>query len=202
MKPTSKWLPELRTAVAGADDAMLLQALDATIREFFTRGGGWKQALSDITLKEGKTNYTINPQTEGVVLYPDSAKMDDTPINVWPEEASANHGVGIYRKDENTVVIRPEPNAAMDGKKLKIVALWKLPAGCTSVPDALFDIWFEEILDGTKARLYMMASKPWSSTTLGAYHHKRFRIAIGRFRSMMRKGYTTAEPAWKFPAWA
>lgn len=210
MKSIDNWLPELRTAVSGADDAVIKQTIHAVLREFFTRGGGWKQELDPITLRLDRANYTINPQPQGVVLYPDQAWTTDptiaddgrTPLHVYPSEQLAlggNWGNGIYKVDANTIGVVPAPNEAMDGKKLHIVALWRLLPGCTTVPDEVFDNWFDEILDGVKSKLFMMPSKPWTSTALGTFHGKRFNAGIGRFRAMMRKGYTTAEPAWSYP---
>jgi len=71
--------------------------------------------------------------------------------------------------------------------------------GDWDVPEWMWDMYFQEWLDGTQARLYGMMAKPWSNQTLAAYHAKRFRDRMGYRKQEIMKGFTWGQPGWRFP---
>jgi hypothetical protein len=63
----------------------------------------------------------------------------------------------------------------------------------------MYDMFFDAWLDGTLGRMMGMISKPWSNTTIGAYHAKRFRNAMAFRMQEARRGYMYNQLTWYFP---
>ena len=203
MKNYSAWLPEVRVAVAGADDALIAQQIDAAIREFFTRAT-WVETLFPIPLVEDQERYFFGGMSTYYALYLVSAKIDDTPLTVYPQEplTYSNH-TGVWVDGPNDqIVVTPAPPAESAGSKLYLKASIKPKKNCSQVPDRIFEMFFDEILDGIKGRLYSMPSKPWTDRQLGLVHTKKFRAGIARARTAGRTGYSSADTAWRYPGWA
>lgn len=71
--------------------------------------------------------------------------------------------------------------------------------GDWDVPEWMWDMYFQEWLDGTEGRLFGMKSKPWTDTTLAQYHAKRFRNQMAYRKQETMKGFTWGQPGWRFP---
>ncbi len=203
MKKYTEWLPEVRVAVAGADDTLIQQQIAATIREFFTRST-WVEKLFPITLKDGQDRYFFNNMASYYAMYLMMAKIDDTPIYIYPQEPIIySNKTGVWMDGVNDqVVVTPVPTEAAVGSKLYLEASIKPKNNCGQVPDRVFEMFFDEILDGIKGRLYSMPSKPWSDRQMGLMHTRKFRSGIARARTAERTGYSSADTAWRYPGWA
>ena len=203
MKAYSEWLPEARVAISGADDALLNQQIAATIREFFTRST-WVEKLFPITLRNGQDRYSFNYMASYYAMYLVLAKIDDTPIYIYPQEPIIySNKTGVWVDGVNDqVVLTPVPTEAAVGSKLYLQASIKPKTNCVQIPDRVFEMFFDEILDGIKGRLYSMPSKPWSDRQMGLVHTRKFRSGIARARTAGRTGYSTAQPVMQFPNWA
>ena len=69
-----------------------------------------------------------------------------------------------------------------------------------NVPEWMWDMYFQDWLDGTLARLYGMPAKPWNNTTMASYHGKRFRNAMGLRKQETPRGFVFGAPGpWRFP---
>ncbi len=153
MKSYSEWLPEARVAIAGADDALLNQQIAAAIREFFTRAT-WTEMLFPITLVEDRDRYSFGPLASYYAVYLMTAKIGDRPIYVYPTEPLVySNSAGVWVDGANDqVVVNPVPNADTAGEKLYLEAAIKPRKVCDQVPDRVFEMFFDEILMGSKAR--------------------------------------------------
>lgn len=203
MKGYNEWLPEARVAIAGADDTLIEQQIAAAIREFFTRAM-WLEELFPITLVEDRDRYSFGPLASYYAIHLISAKIDDVPIVVYPQQPlthSNRTGVWVDGANEQ-VVVTPVPSAASAGSLLHIKSTVKPRSTCDQVPDRVFEMFFDEILDGIKGKMYAMPSKPWTDRQLAGVHTKKFSAGIARARTAMRTGYSSAEPAMRFPSWA
>lgn len=63
----------------------------------------------------------------------------------------------------------------------------------------MYDMFFQDWIDGTLGRLMGMASKPWSNTTLGPYHARRFRNAMAFRKQEANRGFAYGVPGWRYP---
>jgi hypothetical protein len=113
----------------------------------------------------------------------------------------------IYRPDyvtvtgvDNTTIQHP----------LKMVVALSLSRGCLEkdcgdwqLDDWMYDMYFQDWLDGAKQRLYGMPAKPWSNKELMIFHGKKFRVAMGFRKQEAARGFVYDTPVWRFPrGWA
>lgn len=71
--------------------------------------------------------------------------------------------------------------------------------GDWALPEWMFDMYFQDWLDGVQGRMFGMANKPWSNIQLAAYHGKRFRNQMAFRKQEAMRGFTFNRPAWRFP---
>jgi hypothetical protein len=71
--------------------------------------------------------------------------------------------------------------------------------GDWAIPEWMYEMYFQDWLDGTLARLYAMPSKPWSNLGLAQYHAKRFRNEMAFRKQEVSRGFSYNVPTWKFP---
>lgn len=69
------------------------------------------------------------------------------------------------------------------------------------IPDWMWDMYFQDWLDGVQMRMYSMANKPWTNAQLTQYHGKRWRNAMGLRKDEVQKGfvYNSRRPRPRFP---
>ena len=63
----------------------------------------------------------------------------------------------------------------------------------------MYDMFFQDFLDGALGRLMGMVSKPWTNTTMAAYHARRFRNAMAFRKQEANRGFAYAVPGWRYP---
>jgi hypothetical protein len=89
---------------------------------------------------------------------------------------------------------------------LKLVVALSISRGCLekdcgdwNLDEWMFDMYFQDWLDGAKQRLYGMPAKPWSNKELMIFHGKRFRVAMGSRKQEAIRGFVHNMPVWRFP---
>lgn len=110
----------------------------------------------------------------------------------------------IYRP--NYISVTTPPDEEKRKYPLKALLALTLAPSCIecdcgdwSVPDWMYDTFFQDWLDGTLGRLYAMPAKPWSSPVHAQYHGRRFRNAMAQRKPQANKGFTYGIPGWRFP---
>jgi len=148
---------------------------------------------------------------EGAVgkLIPDRRFADgDALLN--PDQSDLEGGLfsyAIYRPNYITLTRLPDGEARK--YPLEVILALSVGRGCLEcscgdwdIEDWMWDMFFQDWLDGTLSRLYMMPSKPWTSPTLSVHHGKRFRNQMAFRKQESLRGYNFAQPIWRFPRWA
>jgi hypothetical protein len=67
------------------------------------------------------------------------------------------------------------------------------------LPDWMYDMFFQDWLDGALGKLYAMPAKPWSNKELTLLHGRKFRQAMGQRKQEANRGFTYGQPGWRFP---
>jgi hypothetical protein len=140
---------------------------------------------------------TIEPE----LVFPDGD------ISVEPTRSDIEGGIfsyAIYRP--NYISITSLPDAEARKWPLEIVLALTLARQCIesdcgewSVEEWMWDMYFDDWLDGTLGRMYGMPAKPWASTTHAQYHHRRFRNAMAYRKQESIRGFTYGQPTWRYP---
>ena len=110
----------------------------------------------------------------------------------------------VYRPE--FITLTSVPDAEGRQYPMKVVAALSIARSCLeedcgdwALPEWMYDMYFQDWLDGTLGRMYAMLSKPWSSRELTLYHAKRFRNAMALRKQEAVRGFTYNTPAWRFP---
>lgn len=99
-----------------------------------------------------------------------------------------------YTQDDMaTVLLVPAPAAAATGA-IKIRAAIKPGSAATGVDDGLFSTYRAALCAGTKAKLMLMADKPWSNPDRGAFYTGVFEGAIASATPIVAAGHTRERP--------
>lgn len=120
-----------------------------------------------------------------------------------------NVGTGIFSYaiyKPQTVTITVPPSAEQVKFPLIMVVALSIARECLEcectdwqVPDWMYDMFFQDWLDGILSRLFMMPGKPWTSKELFGYHGKRFRQAMAQRKVEANKGFVYNKPGWVYP---
>jgi hypothetical protein len=110
----------------------------------------------------------------------------------------------IYRPDYITISSAPDAEAVQYPLNA-IMALSIAPScvkcacGDWQLEEWMYEMFFQDWVDGTLGRLFGMPAKPWSNKELMVYHGKRFRVAMGSRKQEAVRGFIWDKPAWSFP---
>jgi hypothetical protein len=113
----------------------------------------------------------------------------------------------IYRPEYITMSSAPDAEAVK--YPLAVVMALSIAPTCVKcacgdwqLEEWMFDMFFQDWVDGTLSRLFAMPAKPWSNKELMVYHGKRFRVAMGYRKQEANRGFVYDRSAWRFPgAW-
>lgn len=110
----------------------------------------------------------------------------------------------IYRPAYLSIIGQPDDEA----RKFPLQAVFALTLAPTCIECAcddwpleewMYDTYFGDFVDGTMGRMLSMINKPWSNTTLAAYHHRRFRNEMAFRKQEATRGFVWDKPMWRFP---
>jgi hypothetical protein len=131
------------------------------------------------------------------LVFPDGDSTFD------PDASDLSGGVfsyAIYRPDYITVTTPPDEEQRK--YPLNVILALSLARSCLecdcgdwALEEWMYDMFFQDWLDGTLGRLYAMPAKPWTNKDQWVYHSKRFRNAMALRKQEANRGYSYARPA-------
>lgn len=140
------------------------------------------------------------------VLVPEQT-FSDGDASFAPAESDLLAGVFTYAvyRPEYITITGPRDAEASKYPFSSVMALTiaksclECDCGDWGLEEWMYDMFFDAWLDGTAGRLMGMMSKPWTNTTISAYHHKRFRNAMAFHMQAARRGYVFERQTWRYP---
>jgi hypothetical protein len=216
--PITDMFDEIMSVTPGATSAIVKQTLLATLREFFVQSGAWIKEAPPVSLKEGVSDYHLDPQAGGDVLYVHAIAFPVGPRHKFIPAVSQRRARAMSNSPTAMPVawhgfidapgkirLIPTPNA--DAKQVLIpYVVLTLPTGCSIdqdvVPAWMFRYWKDHWLDGVLGKLMMQPDKPYTNLLQAQYHGKRFRTGMAQAREMAKTQFTNAETSFTFPRWA
>jgi hypothetical protein len=133
----------------------------------------------------------------------------DGDVAIDPHHSDIQGGIftyAVYRP--NYLSLTSLPDAESRKNPLKAYLALSLARGCLEcdcgdwpLEDWMWDMFFDDFLNGTLGRLYAMPAKPWASTVHAQYHAKRFRNQMAYRKQEAMRGFTFNVPIWRYPRW-
>lgn len=202
LRDTIPQLPGIVRAVAERE-------LRMTIREFFKRSFAWRRTFTGIDAPAGETPVQItstetgdaNSDVAGIL----GVQYNGTPLTPLPKRpprtgnTTTGQPTGFYMtSNRDEFVLYPVLENPSTGLLTVHVALTpKLDA--TVFPRQMQDDYYDAIIDGFLARVYMHPNKPYSAPAMASQMRSKFLRRIGYYMAQAKQGYNDAQ-AWAFPA--
>jgi hypothetical protein len=124
-----------------------------------------------------------------------------------PSETDLTGGVftyAIYEPDYITTSSAPDAEAIKF--PMKVVMALSLGSTCLecdcgdwSIPEWMWDMYFQAWLDGTLSRFYGMPMKPWSNEKHAIIHGRKYRNRMAYHKQEIARGFSYGTPHWRFP---
>lgn len=203
----------------GAQRDVALRELRLAIREFFEQSYAWTEVIRDTPLSTGDTEHQIsaigkigvnnNDATVLTVLdvavgtdaqgYNRLKPMGSRPLRL---ESSGGWPYGWYTvSNADTIKFHPYYTGP-DSLKIRALVALMPPIDAAAVGAEFprqFELkWYQAIVNGFLARMYMHPSEPYSDPVIGAKLRTRFRYQIGYYAARRKQGYNHS-PMWRFP---
>jgi len=187
----TRMLLDARGKLPGAVPETINAEFYAVAREFCDFTNAWYEEI-DIPIVPGTLTYTFSPAADGRIkrllnLY------ESTDLNKRP--------IAAVRMDlPGTIVLAQDPG---------VTATWvakvsKVPitesGGSASMPDWLFQQYWDTFLAGILSRMHMMGGKPFSNPQMGVVQRRIFLKGMVDARVEALVGNVRGQPTWNFPA--
>ena len=178
----SEFLPEIFLEVNGCPEAVALNALRHTLREFCDLSKAWQADIDSVSVISGQPSYDIDvpPDAELMILL--SATYNSRPMTIYtPEEmdrilttwrTDTGTGVSYLIQDWNMLYVSPVPTAD-DSNPIYLRAAFKPTMVATTCGDIL-ENWREGISGGALARLKQIPGKAWTDRDGALYYRSLF----------------------------
>lgn len=199
-------IPQLPGAVRAVAERELRQ----TMREFFERSYAWRELVEGVDAPAGDAVITMNQATTGDSNADVVAVLEvRTPTNFvyqLPNRPVLANGdnlsdvpIGFYMDAPNKDAFKMYPffqNA--QPAHLDVMVVKKPTDTATVFPREIDTTWYDALIEGFLARMYMHPNKPYSAPQTGMQMRSLFRRRIGYYMAQAKQGYNNA-PAWSFP---
>lgn len=199
----SLWLKDILPRTPGIVRAVAAREFVLAAREFYRDSAAWREAAENFHFIGPEYQYFIDtPDTEAEICRVLGVEIDGVPLRMTAErpqgERTTGQPTGWYPSSHDPHVINLWPTP--DQYETDVIVRVQLIPSVTSVrlPHSASGLYYEALLDGVLGRLYAHPAKPYSNPTLGEYHLRRFRNAIGAAAGEAKQGWAAGQN-WTYP---
>lgn len=203
-QPIATWLKDLLPRTPGINRKVATREFIMAAREFFRQSTVWRVALENSYFADGEYGYTAvtsEPDSEIVQIY--SVEANGIQLQPVVERPTGERTTGTPTRwiplGLNRFDVWPTPDVYDDTVIIRAILI--PTASTTTLPDFAYARWYDAFIDGALGRIYAHPAKPYSNPTLGEYHLRRFRSAIGQASGESKQGGIVAQN-WVFPPFA
>lgn len=207
------WLRDTLPDLPGAVRRVAERQLVLACREFFERSYAWQGMIENVTAKVGRTQYWQSPFDEYAnVVAVLGVDFNGTPLGRLPmrpptdnkTDTGQNVPTAFYA-DVAPDSIELYPDIALEATEESLSQALTFRVALTPkttvehLPRIAEIKFYDAILDGFLARMYMQPNKPYSSPALGQAKRRAFNHWIGKYMGQAKQGYVSAQN-WSFPS--
>lgn len=215
-------LADAMALLPGAADAVIKRQMALTIREFFERSYAWVEVINDTPLQTGDTEHQIDAtgkigsnDDDAIVLavlncavgtaadgFEPLKPLGGEPLKV--EGSNSRPYAWYVASNPDTLKVYPYYTGSETLYLRTLVALMPdtdvFPFGGSSQFPRQFEYkWYDAIMNGLLARMYMQTDKPYSNPSEGFRLRHNFLRQIGFYAAQRKKGYNNSQ-VWRYPA--
>lgn len=173
-----RFLNTVRREVPGCPNPLIKEEVLSAAIEFCQRTWAYTKDITESVSKDAETVTITLPEGTGIVG-----------VNSFTDE----NGDTEYEIDYSGNVVSLEKPVPYDSDLIINVALKPLPT-VSSLPDFLFNDWYQTIAAGAKAKLMIIPGKEWSNPNLAVIHSNLFEDGVG---DAIRKEFSKTMPTEK-----
>jgi hypothetical protein len=182
----SRIYDNVQVALPGVTLAQIKLALWNTIEDFCLRS----------TYMRRRVNWTMAPGVGNISFNPFNAEL----MVCWVLQVKGLHSWRVH--PPATLIDQNNPIQQRNGTAVLVLKPTQFQSDGDNMPAELFVNWFETLLNGTLARLYIQPAKPWSSTQLAQFHGREYNRGCALARDVANREYADQASAWAFPYWS
>ena len=164
-----RFIDYVMPSVPGCPQPLIKQELLRVAIQFCQSSWIWQLDEEHEVLEDGDT-ITLSV-TSGAAVTGCQISIDGSGFNEYTRE-----GVTITLDDARTA------DTTFD-----TTVFWKPPRNATSLPDLLYNDWFEGVEAGAKANLMLMPGKKWSDAKMGLVNRKIYLHNLNLAKMKARK---------------
>jgi len=169
---------ELRLDIPGMVDALAVREVRNAAIDFCNRTRCWKFEQDTITTST-ETEYDMEPPSGSVVSEVIRVKYAANVLEGKPYEVLLDYATNstMYYGVLNPRVLKLAGTPVAD-KTLDVMVALKPSISSRRIEDYIYEEYSEVFRHGALARLFAMAGKPWTNTTLSGYHSSEYESAV------------------------
>lgn len=168
---------------------LILRAIKRSVRDFFTEALAHREYLATITVTAGNDTYTLTAPAGTEIVQVLNVRLDGKGMNAISESLLDGRGVDwstqtgtptdYFLPQRDQIRIYPKPVA---GGQLQVRVALRPTRAATDVDTEVFDRYYEEIIDGALAQLFILDNTPWEDADQATVYAARFAAAIQKAR--------------------
>ncbi len=205
---------DLVPQLPGAIRSVIARECRLAMREFFERSLAWIVEIDGIAIPTGDQAIQItdgDPNTEVISIlrvavgepdgnFTELPAFGRPPLNITSTNSDP---VGWYvTSNPDEIKLHPYQEVATT-KVLRVTAglipAFDIDVNDLTLPRQITLKFYDAILNGTLARLYMHPNKPYSQPVLGTKLRHNFLRQIGYYAAQRKKGFNNSQ-MWRFPS--
>lgn len=182
-------LSTIQMRAPGAIDPVIKHELYSVMDEFLEGSNIWQIEHVEPTVA-GQLEYPLTlVEQAAVARLMRVVNSDDIPITA------------TLQGNPSTLLLRTAPDTVYNMTVVLALTVTEPEDGdgYPEVPDWIVDKYWRGIADGALARLMSQPAKPYTNTTLAAYHGQRFRQAIAKAKYEANNENLYNGQRWRFP---
>lgn len=200
MANISNWLNEVSIKVPGAIKDDIDTTVRSVVREFCSKTLLYVRQLAPFDLIVSQSEYTLVAPTDTSIVGVEKCEINGVPSNPVSEdllnrtsEASSSlessSPIDVMVDVEKKLKLRELPTESILDGIVVWVSLKPSPTSDT-VPDFIYEDWFDCILNGVLARLFKTPSKTYTNINLGQFYEREYKGEVTRAKGKKITGIT------------
>jgi hypothetical protein len=182
-------MDNLRVSLPGAIDATIQMELFNVLDDFFQGTNIWREDI-ELSITPATTSYDLSPSTNARVV---------RVIGVRDSNDRQIKAAIDLKTDELELAEAPSSATSYFAEVSLTIKDPVNSEGFPVIPPWIIGLYKNTIIDGVLGRMMAQPAKPYSNTSLAAFHERRFTSGVSVARVEAQRRYVFGGQVWRFP---